>query len=472
MSQSVCIIPLRLQDPRYAALRQRLFDGQREAARLWNDCVAWHYEQRAAGGRWPGKAEIHAFSKGRYALHSQVVQRTAYRLLANIDATMERRRREPSARRWLKLPWREKLFQPLSWPAQAVRYDAEAQRMILPMGRGRPSIVLNGLRLDPGHVGAVSIVWGHPGYELHVSAPDERAPEALWNGRAAIDLGIIHHSTIADDAGHALVVSGRGIRAIKRHRGKKLRQLARRQSRCEKHSRRWKKIQARKDKLRARVKRQVRDLRHKATRLIIDWCIRRGIGEIYIGNPCGIQGGSGRKQNRRTSQWEMGADIRYLSEKAKKAGIRSSDGDERGTSSHCPECRRRRKVRGRDWRCPDCGFTGHRDVVGAVNMHRLAFGTKVTFPRRSDVTYLRPGPLRKPRPASSIRLDTGLSGEVFLIRSEAFSKPSLSAPPGRKTSRERKLHAASAVRHWKRNPPSSLGGECHHQSQFSGPISG
>ena len=41
-----------------------------------------------------------------HALHSQVVQRTAYRLLANIDATMERRRREPSARRWLKLPWR------------------------------------------------------------------------------------------------------------------------------------------------------------------------------------------------------------------------------------------------------------------------------------------------------------------------------------------------------------------------------
>ena len=435
MSQSVRIIPLRLHGPRHAALRQKLFEGQREAARLWNDCVVWHREQRATDGLWPGKSEIHAFTKGRYALHSQVVQRTAYRLLANIEATMERRRKEPSARRWLKLPWREKRFQPLSWPAQAVRYDAEAQRMILPMGRGRPSVVLKGLKLDPARVGAVSIVWGDPGYELHVTAPDAQAPEPPGTGQAAVDLGIIHHSTIADDKGHALVVSGRGIRAIKRHRDKKLRQMARRQSRCEKHSLRWRKIQARKNKLRARVKRQVRDLRHKATRLIIDWCVARGVGELYVGNPCGVQGGSGRKQNRRTSQWEMGTDIRYLSEKANKAGIRCSNGDERGTSSHCPECRRRRKVRGRDWRCPDCGFTGHRDVVGAVNMHRLAFGTKVTFPRRSDVTYLRPGPLRKPRPASSIRPDTGLSGEVIPIRSEAFFKPALSAPPGRKTLR-------------------------------------
>lgn len=436
MSQSVRIIPLRLQGPRHAVLRQRLFEGQREAARLWNDCVAWHREQRAAGAPWPGKGEIHAFTKGRYALHSQVIQRTAYRLLANIEATMERRRKEPAARGRLKLPWREKRFQSLAWPAQAVRYDADAKRMILPMGRGRSSIVLKGLALDPAAIGAVTIVWGHPGYELHIAMPDPQVPAAPGDAQATVDLGIIHLATVADDRGNALVVSGRGIRAIKRHRGKKLRQLARRQSRCVKHSRRWRKIQAKKNQLRGRAKRQIRDLRHKGTRQVIDWCVGRGVGELYIGNPNGVQGGSGRKQNRRTSQWEFGTDIRYLSEKATKAGIRCSNGDERGTSSHCPECRRRRKPGGRDWRCPDCGFQGHRDVVGAVNMHRLAFGTKVTFPRRQDVTYLRPGPLRKPRASvSSIRPDTGLSGEVIPIRTEAFSKPALSAPPGRKTPR-------------------------------------
>jgi len=435
MSQSVRIIPLRLQGPRHADLRAQLRAAQIETARLWNDCIEWHRDRRASGGAWPSKSDIHAFTKGRYALHSQAVQRTAYRLLDNVDATMTRRRKEPGTRKWLKLPWREKSFQPLAWPAQAVNYDAERRRMTLPMGRGRKSIVLKGLDLDLDRIGAVTIIWGHPGYELHIAAPDELALSAPGTGQATIDLGIIHHSAVVDDAGNALVMSGRGIRAIKRHRGKKMRQLARRQSRCRKYSRRWKKIQARKNKLRSRAKRQVRDLRHKATRKVIDWCVDHGVGEIYIGNPCGVQSGSGRKQNRMTSQWEMGADIRYLTEKANKAGIQCSNGDERGTSSHCPECRRRRKVRGREWRCPDCGFRGHRDVVGAVNMHRIAYGTKVTFPRRSDVTYLRPGPLRKPRPASSIRPDTGPTAEVIDLRSEAFSKPALSAPPGRKTLR-------------------------------------
>lgn len=437
MSQSVTIIPLTLNGPRHAELRAQLRSGQMEAARLWNECVEWHRARRAEGGIWPSKSEIHHFTKGRYRLHSQTIQRTAYRLLENIEAVMARRRKEPDVRKWLKLPWREKHFQPLVWPAQAVSYDKAARRMVLPMGRGQPSIVLEGLDIKPEQVGAVTICWGRPGYELHLAVKDAPPPAAPGDGRAAIDLGIIHHSTIADDKGHALVMSGRGIRAIKRYRSKKLRQLARRQSRCMRGSKRWRKVQDRKTRLRLRTKRQIRDLRHKAARKLIDWCVERGVGEIYIGNPHGVQGGSGRKQNRRTSQWEMGMDIRYLSEKAAKAGIRSSNGDERGTSSHCPECRRRHKVRGRDWRCPDCGFTGHRDVVGAVNMHRIAYKCKVTFPRRSDVTYLRPGPLRKPQaPVSSIRPDTVLSGGVQPCLTEAFSKPARSEPPDPRVPRE------------------------------------
>ena len=51
------------------------------------------------------------------------------------------------------------------------------------------------------------------------------------------------------------------------------------------------------------------------------------------------------------------------------------------------------KPKGRNWRCPECGFQGHRDVVGGVNMHPLALGQVVPFPNR--ITYLRPGNLRR-----------------------------------------------------------------------------
>lgn len=71
------------------------------------------------------------------------------------------------------------------------------------------------------------------------------------------------------------------------------------------------------------------------------------------------------------------------------AGIKASDGNERGSSSTCPECGHRHKPRSRNWKCPKCKFTGHRDVVGAVNIHHIGFGKKIVMPTR--ITYLRPG---------------------------------------------------------------------------------
>src|SRR5215469_12576325 len=60
-----------------------------------------------------------------------------------------------------------------------------------------------------------------------------------------------------------------------------------------------------------------------------------------------------------------------------------------GKSSQCPVCGHRHKPKGRTWACRACGFTGHRDLVGSVNMHRLAYSTHLKFPR--SFTYLRPG---------------------------------------------------------------------------------
>ncbi|HET8851317.1 MAG TPA: hypothetical protein VFN02_02240, partial [Ktedonobacteraceae bacterium] len=37
---------------------------------------------------------------------------------------------------------------------------------------------------------------------------------------------------------------------------------------------------------------------------------------------------------------------------------------------------------------PQCRFVGHRDIVGSLNMHQLAFGHTVAYPSR--ITYLRP----------------------------------------------------------------------------------
>ena len=41
--------------------------------------------------------------------------------------------------------------------------------------------------------------------------------------------------------------------------------------------------------------------------------------------------------------------------------------EERGTSSTCPKCNHRYHPSGRTFLCPNCGWSGHRDLVGSGN---------------------------------------------------------------------------------------------------------
>jgi transposase len=111
--------------------------------------------------------------------------------------------------------------------------------------------------------------------------------------------------------------------------------------------------------------------------------------------------------HQRMSQWEYGKDIEYLGYKSTQAGILSFSGSERGTSSRCPKCSHKHKPRGRNWVCKVCGFTGHRDLVGSINMHEIAYQKKTTFPVSKDVTYLRPGTCCWKYLNRSSRPDTG-----------------------------------------------------------------
>lgn len=369
--------------PRY---RVRLRDAQMEAARVWTLCRDIHLSARQQHTRWPNRDELQQATKGQFALHSQTVQMICHAFLANIDTTRELRKTNPK----IRYPYKDKRFYPLYWPAQAV--SRERGRVVLPMGRGRPSLVFH-VEL-PEHSGACKLVW-NDGYELHVAVPVPRAAAAPGQAQATVDLGEIHQATVTTNTGAALVISGRGIRSLKRRHNQALGQIAKKRNRCQKDSRRYRKLQAARRRMSARKRRQIRDLRHKGTRAVVAFCQQRGVGSLFIGNPHGVRNrDSGRHHNQRMTQWEYGQDMAYLAYKAKQTHIESFTGSERGTSSRCPACGWKQKVKGRVWRCRNkaCSFVGHRDVVGSVNMHLLAFGNQIDFP--AQVTYQRPGPLR------------------------------------------------------------------------------
>ncbi len=197
-----------------------------------------------------------------------------------------------------------------------------------------------------------------------------------------------------------MIVTGRGIRSLKRQRTMHLRKITKKQAHCQKYSRRWKKLQRAKNQLSRRAERRIRDMRHKATRQVIDFCIEHEVGSLFIGNPHGVRNqDNGRHHNQRMALWEYGKDIDYLTHKAKQAHILSFTGSERGTSSQCPRCGHKHKPKGRNWACKGCGFSGHRDLVGSINMHKLAYGSQVMFPR--SFTYLRPSLARSSRRADT-----------------------------------------------------------------------
>ncbi len=200
-----------------------------------------------------------------------------------------------------------------------------------------------------------------------------------------------HQAAVTTSTGKALIVSGRGIRSLKRRHNMSLRGIQRTQARCQRGSRRWRKLQYAKEKLCGRTERQVRDLRHKGTRQVAAFLQAEEVQTVFIGDPHGVRDrDAGRHHNQRMSQWEYGKDKAYLQQKCARAGIMSFTGAERGTSSRCPKCQRRQKVRGRNWVCtnPQCAFRGHRDLVGSLNMHQVAFGQPMAYP--AQITYLRP----------------------------------------------------------------------------------
>src|SRR5207302_2165380 len=138
---------------------------------------------------------------------------------------------------------------------------------ILPMGRGRPSLVLR-LSLPP-ESGACTLVWNR-GFELHVCLEVPQAETSPGNAQATVDLGEIHLAAVTTNTGAAVIVTGRGIRSLKRQRTKQLGKIAKKQSRCKKYSRRWKRLQHAKNKQCRRAERSIRNLQHKATRKVID----------------------------------------------------------------------------------------------------------------------------------------------------------------------------------------------------------
>jgi putative transposase len=94
--QTVRIYRLKDLDKR---TRAHMLAVQREAARVWMDCVGRHCAARTERSSWPDRDDLQRETKGgQYALHSQSIQMVCQQFLANVEAIKQLRQTNPRHR--------------------------------------------------------------------------------------------------------------------------------------------------------------------------------------------------------------------------------------------------------------------------------------------------------------------------------------------------------------------------------------
>ena len=361
----------------------------REAAAVWNKCLdlmnLYQYQRgypHAHRDFYFGK-DCHTWMntrlKGKHPLHSQSVQYVSYRYFAawrsysthkrngNTDARPPRKRRKHFTNSWLK---------------SAIRFEQNllGNYLFLSMGKGRRAL---DIKLPPAfdmtdveQVVLVELVYHNNRHVLHIVYRDDaEPPDATGDEVLGIDLGEIH-PMVTHDGKETLIFNGRYIRSLYRLRNKVLAQFQKLLANRKKFSRRYRRLVQRKWKYLHRLDRQIMDAFHKHTSKLRDVCVRRGIGTVVIGDLKGIRKRMdyGRRANQKLHQWAFGKLASMITYKCEAVGIKVVSCDEAYTSQTCPACGERRKPTNRNYRCKACGFTYHRDGVGAINIRKKYLG--------------------------------------------------------------------------------------------------
>jgi len=382
---------------------ERLFACNRVSAQVWNNCLGHDKNHHRQTGRWINLSELQQLTRKKYHLHSQSVQSVQERYIkARTNAWQAKQKGFKN----IRYPYREKKHYPARWKKDGFVVHPNGLielKMCLINGKRQPPIMVRVFNIPKGQIKEIELIWDGK-LMLAISYEDGLQPkENNHQGIAAIDMGEIHGIACIADNGRALVITSRKLRSQKRLRNKKYAELQKKLSRCQKGSRRWKKLRRALAKTLQKTERQQRDILHKSSCRFVRWAEANRIGQAVVGNVEGVQRNTkahrknpkkkhrSRKVNQKLSQWPFGILLWYLTYKLAAAGIDLIKTDESYTTQTCPVCNRKKKVSGRTFRCY-CGYAEHRDIHGAKNiLAKYKYGEiKDLGIKITKVTYLRP----------------------------------------------------------------------------------
>src|SRR6266508_4500907 len=383
----VRILPLRELSARQEALCLFL---REEAGRCWTDMLTAHIESRS--GKWLSSVDLSKRFKGQYVLHSQSIQALSEKLEANINTARELRKSDPEAR----YPYHPKKYQTVVWKESAI-HRLEGGQLLLSNGRTNAPLVLSvpSEYLDVD-ICKAELTWRADHYELCLTIDTGLVnPPCKQTGQiVGVDLGEINIAAVATETGDTLVVSGRALRSVKRLRNKRHTALDALISRCKPGSKRHRRLLKSKAKASAKMYRQQRDILHKASRQVVQFCQANEVKSIAVGDVRDIQDGVdlGSNSHQQISQWPHGQFVKYIAYKSAEYGMQTSYIPEDYSTRTCSGCRRvaKRAPRGRVYICPRCGAVIHRDANGASNICSRARHGSYGSVQVQTIMYLRP----------------------------------------------------------------------------------
>lgn len=371
----------------------RLFACNRISAEIWNRClsIARDYALQHQG-QWIGRSELQAAVKHQFPLHSQSVQAVCHKYLFARDAAKQARLQGLPAR----YPYKQKKYFNTKWVDQS--FKIEGNVIYLSMGthggKRQPPICIRVADLPPAaDIKEIELVYDRK-LMVSISYEDGQAVQENHGTEiAGIDLGEIHSITAITTANQAIIITGRRARSIHRLRNKKLAQIQRRQSKCTKGSRQWKKYQRAKKYVLGKSDRQLSDVIHKTTKQFVEWCSEQSVKEVVIGEVEGVQRHTRRKKRKivtqKLSNWSFGQIRKQLAYKLAACGTSIKMIDESYTSQQCPCCGRRKKPRTRNYVCA-CGYKEHRDVHGSKGiLSKHMYGDIRYLGKTESIKYLR-----------------------------------------------------------------------------------
>lgn len=367
----------------------------RESGRIYTATLVEHYRVYRHTGNWlspRGDQKLSDWITGETLLHAH-----------SRDAAQEAFPKACKTARACKkiglnnrFPYRRKLWRTTIWKSSGIRVREGALLLALAKGSDPIRVGLpDHLRELPSDAFIeMRLVWDKAGrhYQWHLVIEDgTTADPAPGDNVAGIDLGEIHPAT-SSDGSESMVFSARQLRSLAQYSNKRLSELQQKQSKKVKGSKRWKRIQRRKNRFLAQQQRRRRDIEHKVSRAVVDWAVKQQVGKLAVGDVRDIADGValGKQTNQKISNWTHGKLRSYLAYKAAAVGIAVALINEAYTSQTCPNCGERHKPKGRVYRCPACGFVSHRDAVGAANIRSVCLYGKPGQSPPGETKYRHP----------------------------------------------------------------------------------